>query len=249
MQGRIVGPAAGDPGRAPRARAPLCRAPHRCLPRPARRREAPSCSTAASSRTRSTPPWSPPSGPAGACCSTPTPTAPPPAPRCSPTIRRRTGPRPVAVEPARVVELAGLAAYRDTWRRRAESDHPNRREHESMSEPTNLALRKRDGRHRRRMNATGINQGTAGNLSARMPAGLPDHPDLAALRPHGGRTTSSRWPSTAPMSASTGRRRSGASIATSCKHADRHQRRPPLPLDLRDDARLPLQDDPRASTT
>ena len=41
---------------------------------------------------------------------------------------RRTGPAPVVVEPARDVGLAGLAAYRDTWRLRAESHHPNERE-------------------------------------------------------------------------------------------------------------------------
>ena len=41
---------------------------------------------------------------------------------------RRTGLAPVAVEPARPIEIAGLAAYRDTWRQRAESNHPNRRD-------------------------------------------------------------------------------------------------------------------------
>ena len=41
---------------------------------------------------------------------------------------RRTGLAPVAVEPARVVDIAGLAAYRDTWRQRAESNHPNQRD-------------------------------------------------------------------------------------------------------------------------
>lgn len=41
---------------------------------------------------------------------------------------RRTGLAPVAVEPARVVEIAGLAAYRDTWRHCAESNHLNQRD-------------------------------------------------------------------------------------------------------------------------
>ena len=37
---------------------------------------------------------------------------------------RRTGPAPVVVEPARYVGLAGLAAYRDTWRLRANPTTP-----------------------------------------------------------------------------------------------------------------------------
>ena len=41
-----------------------------------------------------------------------------------------------------------------------------------MSEPTNLALRQEMVDICRRMNATGINQGTAGNLSARIDAGF-----------------------------------------------------------------------------
>ncbi len=41
---------------------------------------------------------------------------------------RRTGLAPVAVEPARAVAIAGLATYRDTWRHRAESNHPEQRD-------------------------------------------------------------------------------------------------------------------------
>ncbi len=40
----------------------------------------------------------------------------------------RTGLAPVAVEPARVVALPGLAAYRDTWRAAADSNHPQQRD-------------------------------------------------------------------------------------------------------------------------
>jgi sugar (pentulose or hexulose) kinase len=41
---------------------------------------------------------------------------------------RRTSVAPVAVEPARAVDIAGLAAYRDAWRRVAESSPPQQRD-------------------------------------------------------------------------------------------------------------------------
>jgi hypothetical protein len=41
---------------------------------------------------------------------------------------RRTGPAPVAVEPAPVVGIAGLTNYRDTWRQRAQPSHPQQRD-------------------------------------------------------------------------------------------------------------------------
>lgn len=41
---------------------------------------------------------------------------------------RRTGVAPITVEPARAVGIAGLAAYRDTWRQIAESSHPSQRD-------------------------------------------------------------------------------------------------------------------------
>jgi hypothetical protein len=41
---------------------------------------------------------------------------------------RRTSVAPVAVEPARGVAIAGLAAYRDAWRAAAESNHLERRD-------------------------------------------------------------------------------------------------------------------------
>lgn len=41
---------------------------------------------------------------------------------------RRTGLAPVAVEPARSVEIAGLLPYRNTWRQRAEPLHPKQRD-------------------------------------------------------------------------------------------------------------------------
>jgi hypothetical protein len=41
---------------------------------------------------------------------------------------RRTAVAPVAIEAARVADIAGLAAYRNTWRERAESSHPQQRD-------------------------------------------------------------------------------------------------------------------------
>ncbi len=113
-----------------------------------------------------------------------------------------------------------------------------------MTELTNLAARKEMVSIARRMNASGINQGTAGNLSLRVPedflitpTSLPydrteaeDIVEMAFDGTHSGEhRPSSEW-------------RFHRDIL---KAPPGHQRRPPLPLDLRHDARLPVQDDSR----
>ena len=94
----------------------------------------------------------------------------------------------------------------------------------------------------RQMNATGINQGTAGNLSVRTGDGFlitPSSLPYDRMQPE----DLSKCPSTAPTPAA-----AVIGMAFPPRHpapAHGYRRGPSLPLDLRHDARLPPQDHPQ----
>ena len=143
----------------------------------------------------------------------PEPSASRPAPPCSPPTKPATQPAPLRstrrerpVFPASP-ELCAPNGARGAgpWRR-------------PVTPMTTHALRREMVETCRRMNDTGINQGTAGNISVRNPAGFlitPTSLPYDLMEPE----DSSRCISTAPMRATAGRRRNGASTATSCRPA------------------------------
>ena len=96
------------------------------------------------------------------------------------THETRSAPAPLEVETPPRLDLPNLPAYARRWREQAEQETTD-------VSYDDLAVRREMVETGRRMNASGINQGTAGNISVRDRRRLPDHPDLAALRPDAAR--------------------------------------------------------------